>query len=250
MITLSQDTLDAIKPIGTSLVADAIETFRVRLANEGFIRSGVLTDRTPTLPPLLGYAATARIRAVHPPMVGSVFAENKTWWRYLLNLPEPRIAVFQDCDSSPGLGSFFGEMHVAVHRTLGCAGVVTNGAVRDIHAFNHAGLRCFAGHVSVSRGYAHIMEFGVPVNIGGLEINPGDLLYGDGNGVLSIPLEQAAQIPAAAADIREKKRRTIELCASENFSLAKLEEITTSFGYALAKTGTHLDPKLEKQLKK
>ncbi|MDD2659661.1 MAG: RraA family protein [Methylococcales bacterium] len=250
MITVSQQTLDAIRPIGTSLVADAIETFSVRLANEGFIRSGALTDRTPGLAPLLGFAATARIRAVHPPIVGSVFAENKTWWRYLSALPEPRIVVFQDVDPFPGLGSFFGEMHVAVHHALGCAGIVTDGAVRDVHTFNKAGLHCFSGHVSVSRAYAHIIDFGVPVTIGGLLIKPGDLLYGDSNGVVSIPPEQATLIPAVAAEIRERKRRTIELCASEHFSLEKLEELTVSFGYELAKTGAHLDPKLKNQLKK
>ncbi|MDD4916041.1 MAG: hypothetical protein PHW13_13520, partial [Methylococcales bacterium] len=104
-------------------------------------------------------------------------------------------------------------------------------------------------HVSVSRGYAHITEFDIPVDIGGLKIRPGDLLYGDSNGVLSIPNEQAGLLPAVAATIRDKKRRTIELCASENFSLPELEKLTASFRYELGQTGAHLDPELEKQLK-
>ncbi|MDD4914764.1 MAG: hypothetical protein PHW13_06975, partial [Methylococcales bacterium] len=152
MKPLSPQILDALRPIGASLLADAIETFKVRLANEGFIRSGVLNDLTPDLPPLLGYAVPALVRTVHPPMTGAVFAESISWWEYVLSVPEPRIVVLQDFDSAPGLGAYMGELHGAIHQALGCVGVVTNGAVRDIHKLHAAGLRCFAGHVSVSRG--------------------------------------------------------------------------------------------------
>lgn len=250
MTTVSPQVLDAIRPLGTSLVADAIETLSIRLANEGFIRSGVLTDLTPKLPPLLGYAVTARIRTVHPPMNGAVFAENNAWLRYIATLPEPRIVVLQDFDHSPGLGAFFGEMHAAVHQALGCIGVVTNGAVRDLQLLNKLGFHCYAGQVSVSRAYAHVTDFGVPVDIGGLMIKPGDLLYGDGNGVISIPLQNAELIPAAALIIQEKTHQTLELCTSGKFTLAEFEALTASLGYDLSGFSTHLDPELLKKLTK
>lgn len=249
MRSLPPDVLEALKPIGTSLMADAIESFQNRLANEGFIRSGVLTDMTPDLDPMLGYAVTARVRTAHPPMTGAAYAENSAWWRYVLTIPEPRIVVFQDFDESPGVGAFFGELHAAVHHTLGCVGLVTNGAVRDVGALRREGLRCFARNTSVSRAYAHVAEFGVPVEIGRLVIKPGDLLYGDGNGVLSVPLDRAAQIPKVAREIQEKKKQTIELCRSDSFTLEKLEALTAKLGYRVGGAGLHFAVDLEKRPK-
>ena len=49
----------------------------------------------------------------------------------------------------------------------------------------------YANHTSVSHAYAHIVEFGEPVEIGGLKISSGDLLHGDRHGVVNIPLSVA-----------------------------------------------------------
>lgn len=133
-----------------------------------------------------------------------------------------------------------------MHKALNCVGVVTNGAVRDLAAIRASGFRCFAGHISMTRCYAHVVEFGIPVEIGGLLIQPGDLLYGDSNGVIAIPLDHAARIPVVAADIRAKKQKTIELCRSQDFSLEKLEALTKAFGFLVAESGAQLAPDLEK----
>jgi regulator of RNase E activity RraA len=85
-----------------------------------------------------------------------------------------------------------------------------------------AGFHLFARNVSVSHSYAHIVEVGPPVEIGGLKVQSGDLLHGDCHGVLSIPKEIAAQIPAVAAKLIEQERRLIALCRSSDFSLEKL----------------------------
>jgi regulator of RNase E activity RraA len=68
----------------------------------------------------------------------------------------------------------------------------------------------------------HIVDFGTPVEIFGLPVKPGDLLYADIHGVVSIPHEIAARIPEAAARIRTKEREIIDLCQSPGFSLKKL----------------------------
>lgn len=240
MTTISKETLDAILPLGSSIIADAIEKLQIRLLNEGFIRSGVFSDLTPQLDPMIGYAVTAKVRTDFPPMKGAAFAENKSWWRYLQSVPGPKVVILLDCGETPGLGAFFGELHAVIHRVLGCVGIATNGAVRDLDSIRNAGLRCFAAKQSVSRAYAHITEFDIPVEIGGLRIEPGQLLYGDNNGILSIPPEHAEDIADIAAKIQSMKKRTIELCQSKDFSLNALEEMTESFGYAVANFSTEL----------
>ena len=116
---------------------------------------------------------------------------------------------------------------MSILQALHCIGLVTNGSVRDIPAAENAGFHFFAGSVSVSHAYIHIVEIGKPVEIGGLKINSGDLLHGDVHGVQSVPLDIAARIPAVAAEIIAKERELIALCRSPEFSLEKLRAAIT-----------------------
>jgi regulator of RNase E activity RraA len=101
-------------------------------------------------------------------------------------------------------------------------GAVTNGAVRDLPAAEKLGFQLFAGNVSVSHAYVHIVEFGTPVEVGGLKVQSGDLLHGDLHGVQSVPFDIAGKIPAVAAEIIAQDQELIALCQSKDFSLKKL----------------------------
>jgi 4-hydroxy-4-methyl-2-oxoglutarate aldolase len=218
---LTSEQLDSLRRLDASTLANAIETFHERLRNQGFV------DRTvrclfPRLEPMIGYAATIKIRGSAPPTVDGPYADRTDWWDYILSVPAPRVVVVQDVATRPGLGSLVGAVHMNILRALHCAGVVTNGSVRDIPAAESAGFHLFAGSVSVSHAYVHIIEFGQPVQIGGLQIQSGDLLHGDLHGVQSVPLEVAALIPPVAAEIAAREQELIALCRSPEFSLEKL----------------------------
>jgi regulator of RNase E activity RraA len=107
-------------------------------------------------------------------------------------------------------------------RALGCIGVVTNGAVRNIEAARALQFQMFAGNVSVSHAFAHVFDFGKPVEVGHMQVRPGDLLHGDQHGVQTVPLEIAAEIPSVARKMIEEERKIIELCQSEGFTLKTL----------------------------
>lgn len=221
---LSPANLEQLRRLSTCVVASTVETFRVRLPNTGFADSSIhciFKDRLPTV----GYAATARIRSVSPPMEGrGYYYERTDWWNHILSIPAPRIVVIEDVDKPPGLGAFIGEVNANILLALGCAGVVTNGSVRDIEQVRLSGLQMFAGSVSVSHAYAHVFDFGSPVEIGGLKIRPGDLIHGDRHGVQTIPIEIAEQIPAAAHNILQRRQRLVGICRADDFSLEKLRE--------------------------
>ena len=220
---LTNEQLEALRRLDTCTVSNAIEKFDVRLRNEGFadatIRPVAMGQGT-----MLGYAATARFRSSSPPPVGHKYFDRTDWWNYLLTLPRPRVVVLEDVDSRPGLGAILGEVHTNILKTLGCVGAVTNGAVRDLPAVEAAGFHLFAGAVSVSHAYAHIIDFGGPVRVGGLAVEPGQIVQGDRHGVQVIPGEIASRIPEAAAKALENERMVIELCRSEKFTLARLRE--------------------------
>jgi 4-hydroxy-4-methyl-2-oxoglutarate aldolase len=216
--------LEQLRRFSTCLIASAIERFEVRLPNTGFSDTSIrcIFDE---LPPTVGYAATARIRTADPPMEGGGYLyERADWWKDILTVPAPRIVVIQDVDSHPGLGAVVGEVHANILQALGCVGVITNGAVRDLNAVRASGFQMFAGSVSVSHAYAHVFDFGGTVNVARMNINPGDLLHADRHGVLSVPAEIADRIPPVAAELAERRHQIVDLCRSSDFSIEKLRE--------------------------
>jgi regulator of RNase E activity RraA len=218
---LTPEQLEAILRFNTCTISDAIECFGVRLCNEGFTHPGIGPVTGPD-ERTLGYAVTVRVKSSNPPATGGRFAEHNDWWSTLERLPRPRIMVFEEQNGDAEEGSCIGEVHGAILKALGCDAVITNGAVRDVPGLRKLGLPVFAKSVTVSQSFMHILEFGAPVEIFGLIVHQGDLLYADYHGVLAIPMEIAAELPAAAERISQKDRTIIELCQSPDFSTDKL----------------------------
>lgn len=193
----------------------------MRPRNEGFMSGGAFC-RFPNVPPIAGHAVTGRIRTYMPPVTGKCYYENIDWWRYLESIPPPRVVVLQDFDNRSGFGALFGEVHARICKALGCVAYVTNGAVRDLQEIETMGFQLFAGHVSVSHAYAHVVDFGEPVEIGGLEIKPGDILHGDRHGILSVPSELVGKLPVMAEQIQSEEKDLFQLIASPRFSVELL----------------------------
>jgi regulator of RNase E activity RraA len=217
---LDSQQLEAILRFDTCTIANAIECFGVRLRNEGFTRPG-LSPVTGPDERIIGYAATFRVKTSDPPVIGGRFDDRTDWWSKIGHLPLPRIAVFEDLNGGEQ-GACIGEVHGAILKAFGCGGVITNGLVRDIFGLRKQGLPVFAKSATVSHAFAHIVDFGVPVDILGLHVHQGDLLYADCHGVLAIPIEIAAELPEAAARIRSREQNIIEVCRSADFSPDKL----------------------------
>lgn len=213
--------LEAIAAFDTCTVSNAIERFSVRPRNEGFV-TGTARCRFRNHPPMLGYAVTGRIRSSMAPTSGNCYYHRIDFWRHVARGPKPTVLVFQDVDQIPGFGAFVGEIHASIGMALGCVGYVTNGSVRDLPAIRDLGFGLFSGSVAVSHAYAHLVDFGEPVEIGGLKIRPGDLVHGDVHGVHTIPLELVSKIPQEASRIQEEERELIDFCQSQGFSLEGL----------------------------
>ena len=216
-----QEEFEILRQFDTCTLSNAIEVLNIRLRNEGFV-SGTAACRFPKLPPVLGYAATGKIKASMPPVRGRCYHEHIEWWRYLASLPAPRIVVIQDADHPPGLGALFGEVHARISRALGCVAYVTNGAVRDLPAIEELDFQLFSGSVAVSHAYAHVIDFGEPVEIGGLRICSGDLLHGDLHGIHSIPAGYDGRLIEIARGLIDREQELFRLCEGKGFSVDML----------------------------
>ena len=223
---LTEADLDALRQFDTCMVSNAIETFHARLRNTGFTDGSIhCIFKDADAPPIVGYAATARLRSGEPPIVGGSFHDRTDFWNSILEIPAPRILVLEDMDEPPGRGAFVGDMHAAILKALKCIAYVTNGAVRDLPAVHALGVQLFAGSVAVSHAYAHIFDFGAAITVGGMEVRPGYLLHGDRHGVLTVPMEFATKIPDAVVRLQREEQTVIDFCRSSAFSVAKLCEI-------------------------
>ena len=165
----------ALQPFDTPTVANAVETFGVQLRNEGYVGRGVRCF-VPHLPPMVGYAFTLRVRSASPPQLGLPnYLDRTDWWEELESIPAPRILVIEDMDLQLDSGAFIGGLHAEVLHTLGCVGVITNGAVRDLSQASALGFQLFAARLSVSHAYVHVVAMGQRVQIEGLDIRHGDM---------------------------------------------------------------------------
>ena len=226
---LSTALIHELQRLDSCSVANAIETFGVRLRNEGFTDGSircVFEDRAP----VVGHAVTARIRCSSPPPVGHNYIDRTDWWSHILTVPAPRIVVVEDVDDRPGIGAFVGELHANILQALGCVACATNGAVRDVRAVGTLNFQLFAASVVPSHAYAHLVEFGTPATVAGLSVESGALVYGDRHGLLTIPPSILSAIPARVDEMRGKERAIVALCRSADFSLDALRTLVRQLG--------------------
>jgi len=217
---LAED-IEALRRIDACTLANAIEVLNLRPRNEGFIQD-TISCMFARLPPFAGYAAIGRMRSATPPISGHCYYDHIEWWHYLESVPPPRVIVLLDVDDPPGVGALFGELHARMCMALNCVAYITNGAVRDLPAIERLGFPLFAGNLSVSHAYAHVVDFGEPIEIGGLRIHSGDLLHGDVHGVQSVPLDAVKKLPGLATEVLRGEQAFIQMCMDGNFSIERL----------------------------
>jgi 4-hydroxy-4-methyl-2-oxoglutarate aldolase len=216
---LALSVLDALRRYDTPTIANAIETFDVQPRDVGYAGHEIRSI-FPDVGVMVGYAATATIRAR-----GLGAADHRAdLFRHVRSVPGPRVVVVQDLDDPPACGALWGEVMATTFHALGCAGVVTDGCVRDLDEVRRIGFRFFARAVGVSHAYVRTESVAEPVTVGGLEIRPGDLLHADKHGVLLIPHEIAPDIPAAADRVIAREQKFLEWVRSPEFDPDRLAE--------------------------
>jgi regulator of RNase E activity RraA len=213
--------LEKLRRHSTPTVANGIELLGLRARTEGFFRPG-LRSLLPDAPSIAGYAVTCTISTAAPDSFGKL--ESWDYWEHIEQVSGPRIAVVQDMDPEPGLGSFWGEVNANVHKALGCVGAVTNGGARDLEEMQRLGFQLLYAHPCVSHAYVHITSVGRPVRFLGVSVNPGDLVMADRHGAIVIPPEAATCLEEAIAEMERRERPVIEYCQSPVFKREELRK--------------------------
>ncbi len=197
-MSLSVDVLDKLAKYDTPTICNVIELFDVRPRNRGYMDSRVKSN-FPEMPAMVGFAATASFRSDAPPMGGDAYGSLQSQLAQFEQLPGPPVVVIQDLDDPPA-AAVFGEVMCSTYQAYGARGLVTNGAGRDLEQVRGIQFPVFTGSTICSHGYCHLLHVGLPVRIGGLSLQDGELLHGDANGVTTIPVEIASEVADIAAE--------------------------------------------------
>jgi regulator of RNase E activity RraA len=173
---------------------------------------------------MVGYARTALIRSALPP--GLSAAEQRQarleYYRYVASGGGPKVVVIQDVDSRIGFGCFWGEVQTAIHKALGCQGLVTDGGVRDLDAVA-PGFQVLCGKVTPSHAWVHAIAFGGTVDVFGMIARSDDLIHADRHGAVVIPREVAREVAKAAELCARREEPILKVARSPDFSLEALE---------------------------
>lgn len=190
--------LELLKQYDTPTVCNVVELFDLRPRTAGYMDARIKAC-FPKLPPMVGYAATATFRSAAPPRSGNVYAGLGDQVAAFAELPGPPVVVFQDLDD-PVASATFGEIMCTSYKSFGAVGLVTSGAGRDLDQVEVLNFPCFTNGIICAHGCCHILQLNVPVHVGGVMVNPGDLIHGDRNGVTTIPNEIASAVAHACAE--------------------------------------------------
>ncbi len=220
MSELSTEVMKALGELDTPTVCNALEAVNPDRRARGFNIRPLVCAR-PELPPIVGYARTARIRAQHK---GARPQDSEGYYTYIAEGgPVPSIAVIEDLDDTPGYGALWGEVNTNVHYGLGCMGLVTNGSVRDIPD-SAENFQMLAGMVNPSHAWVHVVDWGSTVNVHGIECDDGNLVHADMHGACVIPIENAEAVVETAALIAKRERVLISAAREPGFNMDKMRE--------------------------
>jgi regulator of RNase E activity RraA len=221
---LTEAELAALRKFDTPTVCNALEILVPERRILGFTTRSMHVAR-PQLPPIVGYARTATVRAMQPPSrdKATMRAQRFAYFDYIAEGPSPRIMVIQDLDSQRGMGAFWGEVQSNVHKALGCLGGITDGGIRDLDMLAE-GFQLLAGEIVPSHAWTHLVDYGIQVNIFGMTVQSGDLIHADRHGAVVIPHAVARKVPATGDLLARREAVILDAVKAKGFQVADLKK--------------------------
>jgi regulator of RNase E activity RraA len=195
--------IEALGQIDSPTVANAIERLEVRDTTDGYadLHLRRLVDQGK---PMVGYAVTFKVDSTTPGMVA-----DRTKLADLLAAveasPKPCVVVSQEAGPRPERGCHMGDVIGTRLASIGAIGVVSGSGIRDLDGIRAVGLSAYALGTVAGRGSWTITEVGGPVEVAGLAVRPGDLLHGDGDGLVHVPDDEPERLLQLIDETRAKE---------------------------------------------
>lgn len=220
--------LDLLKSVDTPTVCNAIEVAQGRRGFNGFTRGTLLVSDPAGV--MVGYARTARIRALAPPTEAPdvIKTRRMAYYKYMSEGARPAVCVVQDLDVPSAIGAFWGEVNTEIHKSFGLSGTLTDGVMRDL-ADMATDYPVVAGSIGPSHGYVHVVDFDQPVRIHGLEIKAGDLVHADRHGAVVVPADVIPVLKAAIETLMRSEKIVFDAVRGKQITFAEFETAWAAF---------------------
>lgn len=215
--------------VDTPTVCNAIEVAQGKRGFNAFTRGTMLASH-PDAPAIVGYARTARIRAVAPPNEPAdvIRARRMDYYKHMATGPRPAVAVVQDLDVPDAIGAYWGEINTNIHKSFGLAGTLTDGVMRDLGDMPE-GYPVIAGSIGPSHGFVHVVDIAQPVEVFGMPVVDGDLVHADRHGALVIPDDVVPRLADAIATLIRSERIIFDAVKGKHLTFEEFESVWAAF---------------------
>lgn len=220
---------DLLRGVDTPTVCNAIEVAQGKRGFDAFTR-GTMLCSAPSEPAMVGYARTARIRAVSLPTEAPdvIKARRMGYYKYMAEGPRPAVAVIQDLDVPNAIGAFWGEVNTNIHKAFGLSGTLTDGVMRDLGDLPQ-GYPVVAGSVGPSHGFVHVVDFDAPVEVRGMPVAPGDLVHADRHGAVVVPADVIPKLADAIATLMRSEKIIFDAVKGKKLTFEDFEAAWAAF---------------------
>jgi 4-hydroxy-4-methyl-2-oxoglutarate aldolase len=213
LMSIDPRLLQLLIKFDTPTICNAIEMFGIRPKSVGYM-DGRIRAATVGLPPMVGFASTARMRSSDAADGEDAYASLERQLEHMRSLPGPAVVAYQDLDDPP-LGATVGEVMCNVYQAFGATGLITSGAARDLEQIRAMKFPLFMAATIASHAFCRTIDVGQTIQLGGMEIAPGDLLHGDENGVTTVPVELVNELPDVALAYSDAERIVLEYAQAD-----------------------------------
>jgi regulator of RNase E activity RraA len=226
---ITNELLVLLRKLDTPTVCNAIEVAQGKRGFNRFTR-GTMQHSRPGEPAIVGFARTAKISGLAPPVEPSdvIRSRRMDYFRSMASGDGPTVSVVEDVDFPNCIAGWWGEVHVAVHKGLGMSGAVTNGVMRDLDVMDD-GFPVLAGSVGPSHGFVHVLKIGGQVDVMNMKVRQGDLIHADRHGALVIPTDVIDVLKKAIETVIASEDIVLTPARKPDFNIEKLEEVWAHF---------------------
>lgn len=174
------------------------------------------------------------LRILGPACTVKVFPGDNLMVHKSLDIARPGDVVVVDA-AGQFATAVLGDLVSTKARHRGVAGFVVDGLVRDIPAIRRLGdFPVFAkGITPIGPLHRGPGEINYPVSVGGVVVNPGDLIIGDLNGVVVVPRESAPELLARLRERSAAEAEYVAAVARGEFSNAWVDSMLAEAGFKL-----------------
>ncbi|ETI31320.1 hypothetical protein F441_21584 [Phytophthora nicotianae CJ01A1] len=199
---VAPDVQQRLTKLSVCAIADAMAKLKIQghLLDVSLVRG----FNTPLETDICGPAFTVQVVPATGPSV------KKLPFHYVDKTERGQVIVISAPNGSTS--GVFGGLLATASKARGVAGVVTDGRVRDVQEISSMGFPAFSRGTSVhgQQGTTTVVDVNCPVVVGGCVVRNNDIIRGDVNGVIVLPVEHAAEVAARAEIIEEQDNKVAE----------------------------------------